>query len=362
MKNIKYVLLVLLAVLSASCNQSSKKKEMIRKELYGSHMGKEVFLFTLTNKAGNVIRLTNFGGKITWIEIPDRNGKKDNVTFGYDRFEDMINGDMSFGSVVGRYANRIADGKFTLDGEVYTLPVNNGPNCLHGGPAGWHSVVWDAEILRNSDNPAVRFTYLSPDMEEGFPGNVQAEVIYTWTDKNEIVMDYKCTTDKKTVLNVTNHAYFNLHGAGNGNILDHELVIRASAFTPVDSVMIPTGEIRPVAGTPFDFTTPHTIGERINDDYEQLILGRGYDHNFVLDIRPAAGCWTCLRISPACSSIQEIFLTGALRVTVESLTITGPVSAWNPVTILTAPTIRSFLQLYSIREKHSHRGLFTDFQ
>ena len=138
-------------------------------------------------------------------------------------------------------------------------------------------------MLNESREPAVRFTYLSPDMEEGFPGNVLAQVIYTWTGNNEIVMDYTCTTDKKTVINVTNHAYFNLHGAGNGDILDHVLTLKASAFTPVDSVMIPTGEIRPVEGTPFDFRTPHAIGERIGEDYEQLILGKGYDHNFVLD-------------------------------------------------------------------------------
>jgi aldose 1-epimerase len=166
---------------------------------------------------------------------------------------------------------------------VYNTPLNNGPNTLHGGPAGWHSVVWNTEVLKDSKFPAVRFTYISPDMEEGFPGTVNASVTYTWTDNNEIVMDYICTTDKKTVVNVTNHAYFNLHGAGNGDILDHVLTLKASAFTPVDSVMIPSGEIRTVAGTPFDFNTPHSIGERIGDNYDQLILGKGYDHNYLLD-------------------------------------------------------------------------------
>ncbi len=283
MKKNRLLSLMVFAVIFTGCNITSKNKEMVRKEVFGTHQGKEVYLFTLTNKAGNVIRLTNYGAKITWIEVPDKNGKKDNITFGYDTFDAMIKGDMSFGSVVGRYANRIAKGKFTLDGVEYTLPLNNGPNTLHGGPAGWHSVVWNAEILKDSQSPSVKFTYISPDMEEGFPGKVNAEVKYTWTDNNEIVMDYKCTTDKKTVVNMTNHAYFNLHGAGNGDILDHVLVLKASAFTPVDSVMIPTGEIRQVAGTPFDFTTPHTIGERIGENYDQLILGRGYDHNYVLD-------------------------------------------------------------------------------
>jgi aldose 1-epimerase len=275
--------LIMVAVSITGCNQSAKNKDMVKKELFGKHNGKEVYLLTLTNKAGNVIRLTNFGAKITWIEVPDKTGKKDNITFGYDTFDETINGDMSFGSVVGRFANRIAKGKFTLDGVEYTLPLNNGPNTLHGGPLGWHSVVWNTEVLKDNKFPAVKFTYTSPDMEQGFPGSVNVGVVYTWTDNNEIIMDYTCTTDKKTVVNITNHAYFNLHGAGNGNVLDHVLTIKASAFSPVDSVMIPAKESRPVAGTPFDFTTPHTIGERIGENYDQLILGRGYDHNYILD-------------------------------------------------------------------------------
>ena len=283
MKKIMLLSLILVTVTYTSCNQATNNKEMVRKDVFGTHNGKEVYLLTLTNKAGNVIRLTNFGAKINWIEIPDKNGKKDNVTFGYDTFDETLKGDMSFGSVVGRFANRIAHGKFSLDGVLYNTPVNNGQNTLHGGPEGWHSVVWNTEILKDSKVPAVRFTYLSPDMEEGFPGTVNAAITYTWTDKNEIVMDYICTTDKKTVVNITNHAYFNLHGAGNGDILDHVLTLKASAFTPVDSFMIPTGEIRPVAGTPLDFNTPHTIGERIGEKYDQLILGRGYDHNYILD-------------------------------------------------------------------------------
>jgi aldose 1-epimerase len=283
MKKIMLLSLTLVAFVFNSCNQSTKNKEMVKKDVFGTHNGKEVYLLTLTNKAGNVIRLTNYGAKINWIEVPDKNGKKDNITFGYDTFDETLKGDMSFGSVVGRFANRIANGKFSIDGVAYNTPINNGPNTLHGGPAGWHSVVWNTEVLKDSKFPAVKFTYVSPDMEEGFPGTVNAAITYTWTDNNEIVMDYTCTTDKKTVVNVTNHAYFNLHGAGNGDILDHVLTLKASAFTPVDSVMIPTGEIRPVAGTPFDFNTPHAIGERIGDKYDQLILGKGYDHNYILD-------------------------------------------------------------------------------
>ena len=283
MKKNLLISLAIIAVIFISCNHSAKNKQMVRKELFGNHKGEDVYLLTLTNNQGNVIRVTNFGAKLIWIEVPDKNGKKDNITFGYDTFEETLAGDMSFGSVVGRYANRIANGKFMIDGVEYTTPLNNGPNTLHGGPLGWHSVVWDAEVLKDGESPAVKFSYLSPDMEQGFPGNVKVEVVYTWTDNNEVVMDYSWTTDKKSIVNVTNHSYFNLHGAGNGDVLDHVLTLKASAFTPVDSVMIPTGEIRKVAGTPFDFTAPHAIGERIGDSYEQLILGKGYDHNYVLD-------------------------------------------------------------------------------
>jgi aldose 1-epimerase len=282
------LLLILVVTILVSCNHQSRNYEMVKKEVYGILKGEEVYLLTLTNRSGNVIKLTNFGAKITWIEIPDKNGRKDNVTFGYDTFEETVKGDMSFGSTIGRYANRIAKGKFTLDGQEYNLSLNNKPNFIHGGPGGWHSSVWETEIVKKTEFPAVKFTLKSPDMEEGFPGNMDVEVIYTWTDDNEIVMAYKAVTDKSTVFNITNHAYFNLHGAGNGDILDHILTIKASAFLPVDSVMIPTGEIRLVSGTPFDFTEPHTIGERIGEDYEQLILGRGYDHNFVLDNKEEA--------------------------------------------------------------------------
>lgn len=284
MKIFRFFLLTLpvTAILLTGCD-GAKNKAMVQKELIGSYKGKEVYQLTLTNKAGNVIRLTNFGARITWIEVPDKNGTKENVTFGFDTFEGMIKGDPYYGAVVGRYANRIAKGKFSLDGVQYSLALNNGPNSLHGGPGGWHSVAWDTEIPSRTENPTVKFTYKSPDMEEGYPGNMNIGVTYIWNDKNEIVIEYACSTDKKTVLNITNHAYFNLHGAGNGDILDHQLVIRASNFVPVDSTLIPTGEIRPVAGTPFDFTAPHTVGERIGESYDQLIFGKGYDHTFVLD-------------------------------------------------------------------------------
>lgn len=273
----------LISILFCGVNIESKSVEPVKKELYGMHKGKEVYLLTLTNKKGNVLKLTNFGARITWIEVPDRNGVKDNVTLGSDSFETTIHGDPFGGAVVGRYANRIGGGKFTIDGIEYNTPLNNKTNTLHGGPGGWYSVVWDTEVPKKGKYPSVRFSYLSPDMEEGFPGTVNAEVLYTWTDNNEIIIDYKATTDKKTVINLTNHAYFNLHGAGNGDIVDHILVLRASSYTPVNSGKIPTGEIRAVSGTPFDFTTAHAIGERIKDSYDRLAESGGYDHNYVLD-------------------------------------------------------------------------------
>lgn len=276
-----------IAVAFLACGQSAKNKELVKKENYGLHKGKEVYLFTLTNKDGNVLKLTNFGARIVWIEVPDKTGKKENITFGFGTFDEMLKGDPYFGAVVGRYANRIAKGKFTLDGTEYNLAKNNGPNSLHGGPGGWHSSVWDAEIVSKTEFPTVKFTLVSPDMEEGYPGKMDIEALYTWTDKNEIIIDYKCSTDKKTVLNITNHAYFNLHGAGNGDILDHVVTINASSITPVDSNLIPTGELRAVTGTPFDFNSPHSVGERINEKYDQLVLGKGYDHNFVLDKKSA---------------------------------------------------------------------------
>lgn len=281
---LKQILIVTAAVLLSACNQEVNEEYMIKKENFGEHNGKEVFLITLINNDGNVVKLTNYGATLTWLEVPDRNGEKENITFGYETLEAYLNGDPYFGSVVGRYANRIAEGKFTLDGQEYQLTINNPPNTLHGGPEGWHSLVWDTEIIEKQDEvPVVKFTYLSPDMEEGYPGEVLAEVKYRWTNDNELTIEYKCTSDSRTVLNITNHAYFNLHGAGNGDILDHEVMIAAEKFTPVDENLIPTGELRPVEGTPFDFTSPHAVGERINEDYEQLRLGRGYDHNFVLD-------------------------------------------------------------------------------
>lgn len=265
-------------------NLKGNSSKPVVKEVLGNHNGSEVSLFVLTNKSGNVLKLTNYGARICRIDVPDKNGVKDNVTMGSETLETIIKGDAFGGAVVGRYANRIANAKFTLDGTEYNLPVNNKPNTLHGGRNGWFSKVWNAEILVKNKVPAVKFSYVSPDLEEGFPGTVNIEVIYSWTDRNEVIIDYYATTDKKTVLSVTNHAYFNLHGAGKGYIFDHILRLNASTFTPFNSTKIPTGEIRSVKGTPFDFTVPHSIGDKIGETYENALF-ESYDHNFVLDTK-----------------------------------------------------------------------------
>lgn len=269
---------VALTICSVVFGQQTNK---VTKEVLGNHKDSEVCLYTLTNKAGNVLKVTNYGAKIVRIDVPDKNGNKDNVTIGSEKLESIVKGDPYGGAIIGRFANRIANGKFLLDEVEYNLPINNKPNTLHGGPNGWYTKVWDSEIVKGKQ-PAVKFTYVSPDMEEGFPGKVSISVIYTWTNKNEIIIDYSASTDKKTVVNFTNHAYFNLHGAGKGYIFDHIITIKASAYTPLNATKIPTGEIRPVKGTPFDFTVAHTIGYKIGETYENATF-QGYDDNFVLD-------------------------------------------------------------------------------
>lgn len=280
---IRATLILILITLLPGCGEIKKADYKMNKETFGTAGGKEIVLITLTNREGNTVKLTNWGATVVWIGVPDRDGHIENITFGYDSLAGYLKGDPYFGSVVGRYANRIAKGRFALDGIEYSLSINNEPNSLHGGPGGWHSVAWDWSVDEAGEIPVVTFSYMSPDMEEGYPGNMEISVRYSWSDLNELVIEYDCTTDKRTILNITNHAYFNLNGAGNGDILDHEMMIRADLFTPVDSSLIPTGELMPVAGTPFDFTSPRLVGERIDDDNEQLKLGRGYDHNYVLD-------------------------------------------------------------------------------
>lgn len=248
--------------------------------------GKQTDLYTLENSRGMKVAITNYGGRIVSWMVPDRQGNYEDVVLGFDSIQGYLHAnEIYFGALVGRYANRIAKGTFSLDGKTYHLPINNGQNTLHGGPGGFPNIVWNAKQL---DDHNLRLTCSSEDMDQGFPGDMQVQVIYTLTDDNKLRIDYTAVTDKKTVINLTNHAFFNLQGAGNGSILDHELMINADAYTPIDSTMIPTGKIASVKGTPFDFTSYKKVGKDIKADNQQLGYGRGYDHNFVLN-KPEPG-------------------------------------------------------------------------
>ena len=240
--------------------------------------GTAVDLFTLRRGALEA-RITNYGGIVTALLAPDRDGRPGDVVLGYDRLEGYIKSSPYFGALVGRYGNRIANGRFTLHGVTYQLPINNGPNCLHGGLRGFDKVVWEA--TPDESAPSLQLTYLSKDGEEGFPGNLRVKAVYSLTEDNALRLDYTAATDKETALNLTQHTYFNL--AGDGDVLRHEIFIDADRFTPVDEHLIPTGELRAVAGTPFDFRQPTAIGARINQPDPQLQLGHGYDHNYVLN-------------------------------------------------------------------------------
>jgi aldose 1-epimerase len=227
------------------------------------------------------VYITNFGGRIVSMNVPNKTGTLTDVVLGYDSLQHYINRKENyFGALIGRYGNRIAKGKFQLDGKLYELAINNPPNSLHGGPKGFHDQVWDAKQI---DDQSLELSYFSKDMEEGYPGNLQVKVRYTLTDDNSIEISYNATTDKKTILNLTNHSYFNLNGAGSGTINNHFLTINANKFTPVDSTLIPNGQLVDVAGTAFDFRKPRAIGDSVNAKSEQIINGKGYDHNFVLN-------------------------------------------------------------------------------
>lgn len=248
-------------------------------------------LYTLQNELGTTVKITNYGAIVTSIITADRNGKYADIALGYNSVEEYMNAvdRPYFGAVVGRYGNRIAKGTFKLNGETYTLATNNGPNHLHGGIIGFDKVVWNARPISGKGFTGLELTYRAKDREEGYPGNLQCKVVYKLNISNELVIQYTATTDKATPVNLTNHTYFNLAGEGSGTILDHQLSINADHYTPVDETLIPTGEIAPVKGTPFDFTTAKTIGRDVGQDNEQLKFGLGYDHNFVLNKPKQAG-------------------------------------------------------------------------
>ena len=242
-----------------------------------------VDLITLRNRNGIEIQVLSYGGIIMSLKTPDRTGAIDDIVLGFDHLKDYVEKSPYFGTLIGRYGNRIAKGKFTLDGQTYTLATNNNANHLHGGIKGWDKVVWGADMFQNAGAVGVILTYTSKDGEEGYPGTVKARVTYSLNEQDELTVDYFATTDKPTVINLTQHSYFNLAGTNAQDVLGHELMLNADGYTPVDAGLIPLGQIAPVAGTPFDFKAPTPIGARINDTHEQIARGGGYDHNFVLN-------------------------------------------------------------------------------
>jgi aldose 1-epimerase len=299
------------AALLAGCMSTSKptqeKGQIIVKPFGQAPDGSDVNLYTLRNVKGAEVGICNYGGLVIFLKVPDRSGKFADVVLGYDNLPDYIKDSPYFGALIGRYGNRIAKGKFTLDGKEYTLAANNGPNALHGGLKGFDKVVWEPRFLATLEGPSLELLYVSKDGEEGYPGTLSVKVVYTLTDDNALKLEYTATTDKDTVINLTHHSYFNL--AGNGDILNHQVMMPADKFTPVDSTLIPTGEFKPLDGTPFDFRTPTAIGARIGQDDEQLKFGGGYDHNWVINKRPGDLTLMARVYEPTSGRVMEVWST-----------------------------------------------------
>lgn len=280
--------IVFATLLSTQCKNKQqdvvdKPTMSITKAPFGSIEGKEVSLYTLENTTGMQVGIINYGGRIVSLQIPDKYGKYDDVVLGFDSLDLYLRENPYFGALIGRYGNRIAKGTFTLDGQSYQLPKNDGQNHLHGGPNGFDKVLWEAEMLQEADKVSLTLTYVSKDMEEGYPGQLTAVVTYSLDDKQELTVHYEAQTDKTTIVNLTQHSYFNLSGDLASSIADHQLQLDADAFLPVDATLIPTGEIRAVEGTPFDFKTMKPIQKDIEIKDEQLQRGLGYDHCWILN-------------------------------------------------------------------------------
>lgn len=298
--------LMLLTILATNCSQPKKQEiPMLNKRDFEQTVnGKKVELYVLKNSSGMVSEITNYGARVVTLWVPDKDGDFDDVVLGYENIEGYLNSnDIYYGATIGRYANRIGKGKFSLGGEEYTLATNNGENHLHGGNDGFNNVVWDA---RQIDNQKLELTYLSKDGEEGYPGNMQVRMVYQLTDDNELKVEYWATTDKTTLANFTHHSYFNLHGAGNGTINDHLVQINADKYTPVDATLIPTGVLEPVDNTPMDFREPVAVGQRIGDDFEQLKIGVGYDHNYVLNQSTQGLNFAARVVGPKTGRVMEV--------------------------------------------------------
>jgi len=303
----------LMGALTLAClTQAFAQKETskVKKQAYGKMPnGAAVELYTLTNAKGMQAGIITYGGTVVSLTAPDRNGKYADVVLGMDDLAGYMKATAFFGALIGRYGNRIGHAQFTLEGKTHKLPANDGPNTLHGGPAGFDKHVWSALPGSSADGETLELTYVSKDGEEGFPGTLTSKVVYTLTNNNELKIDYTATTDKPTVVNLTNHSYFNLAGQGEGDVLTHEVMIDAARFTPVDATLIPTGELRPVAGTPFDFTKPTAVGARIEAADEQIKFGKGYDHNWVLN-KGAGGLTKAAEVHEAKSGrVMEVWTT-----------------------------------------------------
>ena len=305
-----FILTLTAMVFLYGCRTEVTRETSIMKESFGSTTeGKKADLFTLTNSNGLVAKITNYGCIVTELHVPDRDGKFTDIVLGFDNLDDFIKDTPYFGAVVGRYGNRIAKGKFTLNGKEYSLAVNNGENHLHGGLKGFDKVLWDAQEMHTDNGPALKLTYLSADGEEGYPGNLSCTVIYTLTNKNELKISYEAQTDKPTPINLTHHSYFNLAGHDAGDILAHEIMIDADHFTPTDAGLIPTGQIKPVKGTPMDFTKPTPIGARIDQKDQQLEFSGGYDHNWVLNNNSGDLALACSVYEPTTGRVMDVYTT-----------------------------------------------------
>lgn len=304
--------LTLLAAAAAGilCAPARSATAGISKKQFGTLPdGTVVDLYTLRNARGCEAQITNYGGIVVSLKVPDRRGRLGDVVLGYDTLDAYVRNNPYFGCLVGRYGNRIGKGEFRLNGQVYRLARNNGPNHLHGGVRGFDKVVWEAHPVMTEAGPALELRYTSPDGEEGYPGNLDVTATYTLTHDNALRLDFRATTDKPTLCNLTHHSYFNLAGAGSGTILNHRVMIAADRFTPVDATLIPTGELRRVAGTPFDFRRPWRIGARIDRKDQQLAFGKGYDHNWVLN-KPLGKLGLAARVyEPTTGRVMEVLTT-----------------------------------------------------
>lgn len=301
-----------LFLLHAQCLSTNKghamKKTEITKEAFGKAGAVDVYLFTITNQHGMSATITNYGGIVTSLSVPDKNGKSDNIVLGFKTIDgytaaSYVGACPYFGALIGRYGNRIAKGEFTLDGKKYELAKNNGANHLHGGIAGFDKVVWTPTIVETKDGSALKLDYVSKDGEEGYPGTLHATVVYSITEHNELKLAYEATTDKKTVVNLTHHSYFNLAGEGSGDVLNHTLAINADKYTPVTDDLIPTGEVKDVAGTPFDFRKAKAIGKELG-----AVQG-GYDHNFVLNVKKNTMSKVATVTEPVSGRVMEVSTT-----------------------------------------------------